>query len=699
MMTNRLDAKRVIRNLGRRTLIPVALFLLLSTMASWPTPAWADRWITECVDCPKYFVDLTDHSLRLDAAGHPHLAYGGERLCYAWHDGTSWHYETVDDSPDAGGQASLELDEDGFAHISYQDELRDAVKYAYQDASGWHVETVDAWLDDADTPIALALSRSGQPQIAYYGNDHGDVGIVHAFKNADGWQIEFAADPWMHLEDISLAIDGRGYPHLSYCMIEGDYLGYAFKDAAGWHDGYTNGMLDWVAYVSLAIDQYRYPHIIYAASDQVQYAYKDASGWRFEPVAGAVSSKPSGARPEAESCRKYPSGSPSLVLDKDDHPHVSFYDSTSDEARYAYNSGSGWQVMMASTKGGPPSPVVDGDGRAHIGYLSISTSELRYMHQVAYAWHDEVVDSTGQVGAYSSLVLDAHGRLHISYQDVYQYRLKYAYRDEAGWHLSTVPTGSERCVTGYISLKLDGDGYPHISYSSASFNSRYVDYVYQDASGWHTETAGAGQATYTSLDLDQDGHPHISYGTYDGLKYAYKDGSGWHSEIVDDYAWFTSLVLDANGYPHIGYSVYNGLGYAHKDDSGWHIEIVDGYGGAYVSLALDDDGDPHLSSSRANHDLGYTYKDMDGWRTQAIDDRAYYTSLALDKDGYPHIGYTHRDPINYCDSLKYAYQDDWGWHILTVYTVRYWYDEDVSLVLDEDGRPYIAYYAWADRDL
>jgi hypothetical protein len=44
-------------------------------------------WLTECVDCPKYFTNMTDRSLRLDAAGHPRNAYGADYLYYAWHDG------------------------------------------------------------------------------------------------------------------------------------------------------------------------------------------------------------------------------------------------------------------------------------------------------------------------------------------------------------------------------------------------------------------------------------------------------------------------------------------------------------------------------------------------------------------------------------------------------------------------------------
>lgn len=36
----------------------------------------AVTWTIECVDCPKLFDSMTDRSLRLDAVGRPHIAYG-----------------------------------------------------------------------------------------------------------------------------------------------------------------------------------------------------------------------------------------------------------------------------------------------------------------------------------------------------------------------------------------------------------------------------------------------------------------------------------------------------------------------------------------------------------------------------------------------------------------------------------------------
>lgn len=112
-------------------------------LAGVPSPAGnaATQWDIQCADCPKRFWGMSDRSLRLDAAGHPHVVYGADHLYYAWHDGASWHYETVDGSPGVGQYACLALDGDGHPHITYSG---NGLKYARWTGSAWNIETVDS---------------------------------------------------------------------------------------------------------------------------------------------------------------------------------------------------------------------------------------------------------------------------------------------------------------------------------------------------------------------------------------------------------------------------------------------------------------------------------------------------------------------------------------------------------------------------
>jgi hypothetical protein len=82
-----------------------------------------------------------------------------------------------------GSYASLDLDGNGYPYISYyfcgsspfaaECHARD-LQYAYRDAFGWHIQTVDG-AGDVGLYTSLALDGDGYPHISYYGKTDGDL--------------------------------------------------------------------------------------------------------------------------------------------------------------------------------------------------------------------------------------------------------------------------------------------------------------------------------------------------------------------------------------------------------------------------------------------------------------------------------------------------------------------------------------------
>lgn len=135
--------------------------LLTCCLAILVSTASPQTWEIEVVDNGKQFSQMTDRSLRLDAEGNPHIAYGEDHLYYAFHDGIAWHYEVADLSYGVGLHASLALDGSGYPHISYYDATNGDLKYAR--ASGQTVIELTASLNEGQlvlswTPVVGAAA-------------------------------------------------------------------------------------------------------------------------------------------------------------------------------------------------------------------------------------------------------------------------------------------------------------------------------------------------------------------------------------------------------------------------------------------------------------------------------------------------------------------------------------------------------------
>ncbi|MCD4700352.1 MAG: T9SS type A sorting domain-containing protein [Candidatus Aegiribacteria sp.] len=116
----------------------------------------------------------------------------------------------------------------------------------------------------------------------------------------------------------------------------------------------------------------------------------------------------------------------------------------------------------------------------------------------------------------------------------------------------------------------------------------------------------------------------------------------------------------------------------------WNIEVINDYDGGYTSIALDSEGNPHISHGII--DLWYVYYNGDQWFTECLEteETSMHTCLVLDQWDHPHITYRYGMSGDY--QLKYAHWTGSEWLKTVVENSDGGY---TSIALDSMGEPHI----------
>ncbi len=702
------------------TLVLWLLALLVMPMAPAATVARVllpppSDWATQCVDCPKFYEEMTDRSLRLNAANQPHLAYGGDHLYYAWRDGSGWRQETVDAAPSVGAYAALILDSDGLAHISYYDNNNNDLKYARQLADGWVITTVASeGVVGANTSIALDVS--GQPVIAFYDEDGSAVKLAR--KAGVGWSIATVDDDVWAARDLSLALGAQDHASISYYEIGANDLRYAHETGQAWSVEIVDSAGDVGSDSSLALDDNGVPHIAYYdfSNGDLKYAHHQiVNGAQWSASDGVWDIQVVDGDGDV-------GGYVSLILDSAGHPRVAYHDWTEGDLKYAAWTDSGWDVSIVANAGDVGafiSLALDALSAPTISFQNISTGDLVLAKRQGDIWSEQMVDRIGNVGEATTLVLDAGWKPHITYYDTFHHDLKYAWWTGGAWVRMTVDDGSAAGgivaddVGSESALALDLSGRPHIAYLDAS-NSvlKYARWA-GEATGLSAHDAwqiqiidSSGQASGdVAMVMDSADLPHFVYyrDADHYLYHTYWTGAKWVAQPVAPSGQADAISLAfANNTFHIAYydSVSGDLMYARRYLNGdWTTVAVDAEGdiGTYVSLALDRSGSPHIVYYNwRDARLKYARQTGATWEIETLPATGPVGGLALavENSGVPRLAYYTENE----GDLHGAWRAEPGWTSVIVDAVG-----DVgkfpSLALEAGMRPHLSYYDVSAGDL
>jgi len=319
--------------------------------------------------------------------------------------GQSWSVGVVDSGGDVGRHCSIDVDSDGFPHISYYDNTNGNLKYVKWTGTDWNITTVDSI---------------------------GDVG-----------------------DYSSIALDSNDRPHVSYYDATNDRLKYAYKDEIGswnrsFHDSAGTGR-----YTSIALDSDDEPHMSYYdyTNADLKHAWKDGFVWDNETV-------------DSSGCVGMWT---SIAVHSNDDIHISYFDDDTSDLKYAKHDGSSWStgtIVSTGNVGTHSSIAVNSAGRPHIVYRDASNQVIKYIYKDSYgSWQTEDPFNFADSGWFTSIALDSINNPHMTCGRYVNTKMDLVYISWEGYWDARSPEFTGAVDDGWCtSIALDGDDNPHICY-------------------------------------------------------------------------------------------------------------------------------------------------------------------------------------------------------------------------------------------
>ena len=312
--------------------------------------------------------------------------------------------------------------------------------------------------------------------------------------------------------------------------------------------------------------------------------------------------------------------------------------------------------------------AIDSVDWPHISYYDETNGNLKYAYRTGTGWHHEIVTSAGDVGSFTDLALTTDNRPFISYFDNINYTIRLAFKSSGNWYfLGVAQTGISYPVS---SIALNSSNYYYVGYVIDEGADTKVRISYFDGSDtyFHHVQSNADEVGSCSLALNSANEPYVTYGypvnaSLENLKFAFYNSPSWYYEVVnsDQNSGMHSCVqIDSASYPHVAHANFDGyLVYSYRDASGWHTQTTSYPISSFIDMDLDSAAYPHIISTNAvDWTVRHMYLDASGWHTEIVYNQTIsggaYAAIAVDTDDDVHVSFYARDD----NTLKYGRRFD-----------------------------------------
>lgn len=235
------------------------------------------NWYLSTIDATASTCGLWN-SMVMDDSDIPHIAYfwensgTGGRLKYAYYD-DGWVILEPNLADEIGEFASIDLDSNGYPHISCYDETQSGLIEVYRPyGTYWAVSWIDIAGDDVGTWTSIAIDSQNHRHISYYDETNGN--LKYAYFNGSSWSLTMLDNSCNSTGFCtSIAVDSNDHPHISYYSPSAGGLRYAHWNGSSWMKTLVDP--EWMAgwHTSIAINSDDDPCISYYGNGDLRYAW------------------------------------------------------------------------------------------------------------------------------------------------------------------------------------------------------------------------------------------------------------------------------------------------------------------------------------------------------------------------------------------------------------------------------------------
>jgi hypothetical protein len=434
--------------------------------------------------------NIQSTSLALDSQGNPHIAYGGDRLYYAWFDGATWQHEVADTTHGVGSN------------------------------------------------VHIVLDAGDQPHLLYGAGFIDDMALVHTYRNQAGWQHETIFPPFCNKEVTDAAFDPQGRLVVVFAGdlpchssdVGGSHIWYAQQAPTRWEITRINVSGSAPA---LAFDASGQPLISFydPARYTLDVAVRRGSDWVVDEAVNKVNAAPA-----------------SLPFsDVDGLPHIIFYDWTDENSyQHAWKDSAGWHVETIQSPSlvhqvglAHPNMKIDCKGRTHSISVDYQSQVLDYALREGNVWHHTIIDQGSRPDwPRADLAFDPAGQLVTSFYSSDE-SIHYMWKEDGTWHAETVGAGQNSDTNFPIDLFFDPENRPHLFYigPSTGYSDPNLVHAVRENGRWTVEPLPVwvySDLSWSHPAISPEGWPVLLFG---GKVYSkavptimYRTPAGWTSQ-------------------------------------------------------------------------------------------------------------------------------------------------------------------------